>query len=197
MPDEGATLDAAVKLVVTGQVTLSPDGRTATILFPDGRAPWQLSNGTCPCEADGWCVHLLARALLRKTSGLMAAPPLPDALEPSAAPADPQTASIPPQFLVQIHGKLYILYAGLLALAHERGVLSLQAELVSVTADLAIAKATARFKDGSVWTEAADASPGNVNKGVRLHFARCALTRAKARCLRDALNISLVAAEEL
>ena len=40
-------------------------------------------------------------------------------------------------------------------------------------------------------------TPENVGSKVRPHFARLALTRAKARCLRDALNISLCAVEEL
>ena len=39
--------------------------------------------------------------------------------------------------------------------------------------------------------------PGNVTKGISLHFRRVALTRAKARCLRDALGISECSVEEL
>lgn len=106
-------------------------------------------------------------------------------------------ATIPEQYLVDIKGKPHILFAGLLALAHERGLLTLTADFISVTADLALAKATATFGDGRSFTEAADATPGNVGPQVKPHFARMALTRAKARCLRDALNISAVAAEEM
>jgi hypothetical protein len=106
-------------------------------------------------------------------------------------------ATIPTEFVTTIHGKEFVQFAGLLAMAHAQGLVSLKAELVSVTSELAIARATATFADGRTFEEAADASPDNVNAQVKKHFARCALTRAKSRALRDALNISMVALEEL
>ena len=112
-------------------------------------------------------------------------------------PAQARPVTIPREFLTTIHGKEYVTFTGLLAMVHAQGLMSLSAELVSVTPDLALAKATATFADGRLFTEAADATPDNVNAGVKKHFARCALTRAKARCLRDALNISTCAVEEL
>jgi len=42
-----------------------------------------------------------------------------------------------------------------------------------------------------------DATPTNTNRKVAPHFRRVALTRAKARVLRDALGVDLVAVEEL
>jgi hypothetical protein len=84
-----------------------------------------------------------------------------------------------------------------LALAHERGLVSLTAHLISVTPELALAEATATFAGGKTFQECADATPTNVNPRIKAHFPRMALTRAKARTLRDALNISLVAVEEL
>ena len=59
------------------------------------------------------------------------------------------------------------------------------------------AQATASFQDGRRFVESGDATPENVHFGVRPHFARLALTRAKARALRDALNIGICAVEEL
>ena len=100
-------------------------------------------------------------------------------------------------WLTHIHGKAFIRYEGLLALAHDQGLLELGATFVSVTGDLALAWAWARFTDGRTFWEAGDATPGNVHPQVRSHFARVALTRAKARTLRDALNIGMVAVEEL
>jgi hypothetical protein len=82
-------------------------------------------------------------------------------------------------------------------MAHEKGLCELGAEFVSVTAELALACAWATFKEGRKFRESGDATPTNVNAGVKAHYARVALTRAKARCLRDALNIGMVAVEEM
>ena len=49
----------------------------------------------------------------------------------------------------------------------------------------------------STETKGGDASPDNVGDKVRPHFARMVLTRAKARVLRDALNIGMCSVEEL
>jgi hypothetical protein len=105
--------------------------------------------------------------------------------------------TIPPQYIQVIHGKPFVRYAGLLAMAHTRGLQRLEATFISVTEALALAQATATFADGRCFTESSDATPENVHFGVRPHFARLALTRAKARALRDALNISMCAVEEL
>jgi len=101
------------------------------------------------------------------------------------------------KWIKKIHGKEYIQYAGLLAMAHEQGLQELATEFISVTPELAIAVAHAFFADGRKFWDAGDATPTNVHQHVRDHFPRVALTRAKARCLRDALNIGMVAVEEL
>jgi hypothetical protein len=104
---------------------------------------------------------------------------------------------IPAQYLQLIDGKPFVKYAGLLALAHAQGLQQLAARFTQVSDTLAVAHATATFTDGRRFTESGDATPENVGPRVRPHFARLALTRAKARCLRDALNIGLCAVEEL
>jgi hypothetical protein len=106
-------------------------------------------------------------------------------------------APIPDEYYTNIHGNKYVRYAGLLALAHDRGLIELKAEFVSVTADLALAAAYAVFQDGRKFWDAGDATPANVKDTVKAHFPRMALTRAKARCLRDALNITDPSAEEM
>jgi hypothetical protein len=100
-------------------------------------------------------------------------------------------------FLYACYGNPFVLYAGLLAMAHERGLVSLSAKFISVTPELALAEATAVFQDGRTFSEAADATPQNVTAQVRPHFARMALVRSKARALRDALNIGIATLEEL
>ncbi len=82
-------------------------------------------------------------------------------------------------------------------MAHERGLVNLSAHFISVNNDIALASASATFTDGKIFTESADSTPSNVNPKVKQHFPRMALTRAKARALRDALNISMCSIEEI
>ena len=100
-------------------------------------------------------------------------------------------------YVVHIKGKAFIQYGGLLTLAQSRGLVSLKVDFISVTSELALARAEAVFADGRTYAECADATPGNVGAQVRPHFPRLALTRAKARTLRDALGVTMVALEEL
>jgi hypothetical protein len=138
------------------------------------------------------CKHRIARGLYVRAVQLY------HELESAQATLDvPPKPAMPAEFLVQIQGKPFVTFQGLLHLAHQQGLLSLTARFISVTADLALAEATAMFHDGRTFTEAADATPTNVNSRIKPHFARMALTRAKARALRDALNLAYVCAEEL
>src|SRR5262245_47626551 len=153
------------------------------------------ANGTVmKCSCKGYltqkaCTHLAAlRQYLQQTEGGMEPEETGDRV--------PGTPDIT-RWITTIHGKEFIQYAGLLALAHERGLHELAAEFISVTPDLALAAAHAYFKDGRKFWDAGDATPGNVHQQVRAHFPRVALTRAKARLLRDALNIGMVSVEEL
>ena len=109
----------------------------------------------------------------------------------------PHETALPAQYLQMIDGKPFVKYAGLLTMAHAQGLQQLAAWFTGVSDTLAVAQATATFRDGRRFTESGEATPENVGRQVRPHFARLALTRAKARCLRDALNIALCAVEEL
>lgn len=108
------------------------------------------------------------------------------------------------EFLIQRNGKIFVLYAGLLDLAHERGLRDLRVELVqspsASNSFVAIAKAIATVKFGdtfAIFEEIGDASAANTSKTIAPHIIRMAATRAKARALRDALNIGVTALEEL
>lgn len=194
-------LSRGMALVLDGKVWFEEDGETCQVESRDeGR--WYSVNGQCDCQAfarapEHLCKHRAARGIYLRTAEMLAhgtflAP------EEQQGEAIPKGLQIPPQFIQQVHGKNYIRYAGLLHLAHERGLVSLEASLISATLDLALATATATFSDGRVFTEAADATPTNVGAQIKPHFIRMALTRAKARVLRDALNLGdMCAVEEI
>jgi predicted amidohydrolase YtcJ len=62
--------------------------------------------------------------------------------------------------------------------------------------DVAIVKAVIRTEEGK-FGGIGDASPQNVNRAIAPHLIRMAETRAKARALRDAINVGVTAFEEL
>ena len=111
--------------------------------------------------------------------------------------ADPARMSIPAEYVMQIKGKRHVLYAGLVIMAQRSGLASLAADWTYNDAELSLAHAVATFSDGRRYEDSGDASPANVNKGIATHIRRVALTRAKARCLRDALGIQECSVEEM
>ncbi|MGH2354642.1 MAG: hypothetical protein ACRDI2_18275 [Chloroflexota bacterium] len=104
------------------------------------------------------------------------------------------------EFIVERDGRNFVLYTGLLDLAHERGLKGITTTLVQVPNEvngmLAICHATVETEQGT-FTGLGDASPSNVNRLMAPHLIRMAETRAKARALRDAVNVGVTALEEL
>lgn len=98
-------------------------------------------------------------------------------------------------------GKDFVLYAGLLDLVHDLEIASLVVSPVQLpdndNGQTAIMAATLTLKDGRVFTDVGDANPQNTGKLIAPHLIRMASTRAKARVMRDALNIGVAALEEL
>jgi hypothetical protein len=111
--------------------------------------------------------------------------------------AEPVRVTIPAEYVMQIKGNRHVLYAGLVIGAQRSGLVSLAADWTYNDAELSLAHAVATFADGRRYEDSGDASPSNVSKGIAGHFRRVALTRAKARCLRDALGISECSVEEM
>jgi hypothetical protein len=109
-----------------------------------------------------------------------------------------------PQYVIQREGKSYALYAGLLDLAHERGLLSIETVLVQLPTEangnVAVVQATVRLSDAQgvlrTFQGIGDAAPGNVNRMMAPHLLRLAETRAKARALRDAVNVGEALADD-
>ncbi|MDQ3943267.1 MAG: hypothetical protein M3254_09210 [Actinomycetota bacterium] len=105
------------------------------------------------------------------------------------------------EFLITRQGKQYVLFAGLLDEAHNRGLSSIDTELVQVPTEengqVAVVKARVEMEDGRTFSGIGDASPDNVGRNIVPHIIRMAETRAKARALRDAVNVGATALEEL
>lgn len=105
------------------------------------------------------------------------------------------------EFIIDRSGKQFVLYTGLVDAAHAEGIKSIDTELLQKPApdngEVAIVKAVVEMEDGRRFSGIGDASPRNVSKNIAPHTIRMAETRAKARALRDALNVSAAALEEL
>ena len=104
------------------------------------------------------------------------------------------------EYMIERGGRRFVLYAGLLEEAHARGLRSIETELLQVpgteNGEVAIARALVRTEEGK-FSGIGDASPGNVSRAIVPHLIRMAETRAKARALRDAINVGVTAFEEL
>jgi hypothetical protein len=216
VPELHERLSCAVALVTNGSVleTDTPGTWSVDSASTPGKT-YRINGHGCSCEDAFYrapqhrCKHVLAVLLARKTLKLMQEPPpqvvsetdtvnsvyTPAPVEPEP-PAEP-VHGIDPRFVVVIQGKPFVRFAGLLQLAHERGLVSLTSDWTFNDADLSLAHAVAIFSDGRRFEESGDATPANTNKKVAPHFRRCALTRASARALRLALGIEAVAVEEL
>jgi len=105
------------------------------------------------------------------------------------------------RFLMNIKGKDFVLYAGLLDMAHQKGLRKILIDAVQFPTKEngmeAICKATVESKIGEEFVEWGDANPKNVNKMIASHILRMAATRSKARALRDLTNIGMTCLEEL
>ena len=104
------------------------------------------------------------------------------------------------EFMVERNGRTFVLYAGLLDEAHRQGLKSITTQLIQVPGPdngyTAICQAVVETSKG-VFSGIGDASPENVPPQMRMHLIRMAETRAKARALRDAVNVGVAALEEL
>ena len=117
---------------------------------------------------------------------------------------------VDPRFVQLRQGRPFVSYAGLLDLLHQRskGFFSIDTLVVQLPTEengrTAVCTARVRVFDDQnldvVTLETSgigDADPGNCTPAMRGHLLRLAETRAKARALRDAVNVGMAALEEL
>ena len=114
---------------------------------------------------------------------------------------DKNTPKLKDGFLKNIKGKDFVLYAGVLDLATQKGLLKLEVELLQFptkeNGNEAICRAVAEDKSGAVFSDIGDSNPNNCTPMIAKHLIRMASTRAKGRCLRDMCNIGIACLEEL
>lgn len=110
------------------------------------------------------------------------------------------TGQVKRDFLVERQGRQFVLYAGLLDLAHQEGLRAIRTKLIQVptpeNGQTAICSAEVETERGA-FAGIGDAAPENVSRMMLPHLIRMAETRAKARALRDAVNVGTVAVEEM
>jgi hypothetical protein len=109
--------------------------------------------------------------------------------------------AISKEFVVNLKGKEYPLFAGVLDAAHKAGLRSLTTDLIQIPSPenghMAIVKARAEFEDGRVFEDLGDCSPASTSPMLVAASIRLASTRAKGRVLRDAVNVGQTLLEEL
>lgn len=112
-----------------------------------------------------------------------------------------QAPKLDERFIKNLKEKDFVLYSGLLDLAHQKGLTGITVEAIQLPTKEngleAICKATTKASNGDTFVDWGDASPKNVNSTIANHILRMASTRAKARTLRDYTNIGMTCLEEL
>jgi hypothetical protein len=100
--------------------------------------------------------------------------------------------------IIKLQGREYVTYRGLLFVAHQSGLESVDVKLINWDAEskMAIVAATVKGERGS-FSDIGDASPQNVNRMIASATIRMASTRAQARALRSYLGVGFTSLEEL
>ena len=105
------------------------------------------------------------------------------------------------RFIMQIEGKDFVKFAGLLDLGHQIGISKIEVEPLQLptkeNGDFAICKATVVSKAGDTFIDIGDANPNNCNARIAKHLLRLASTRSISRSLRAFTNIGMTCLEEL
>ena len=162
-------------------VTVSDDGDTCTC------GDWSKNIKRDP---DFKCKHILAvyqAVPKREVEG--------------ATFLEKQVPKLDERWITKIEGKEFVKYPGLLDLGHQKGISSIEVDILQMptkeNGNFAVCRATVMSKIGETFTDIGDANPGNCSSKVVKHLLRMASTRSIARALRSYVNVGLTALEEL
>lgn len=107
---------------------------------------------------------------------------------------------LPGKFVKKIQGKDFVLFEGLLEMAHAAGLKRVETQLLQAPHKdndmLAIVRAVIET-DSGVFSALGDASPESAERPMQPHLVRLADTRAIARAMRIAVNVGMTAVEEI
>jgi hypothetical protein len=116
-------------------------------------------------------------------------------------PKEKTKQTLDEKFIVNLHGKYFCVYEGILNAAHEKKLKRLEVQILQYPSEEnnheAICQATAETAQGEIFSDIGDANPKNVNSKIVPHLIRMSSTRAKSRVLRDMTNIGIATVEEL
>ena len=109
------------------------------------------------------------------------------------------------EFIVNLKGKQFPTYPGVLKAAMKAGLVELSSKVVQFPSaengHTAVVEAMAVFSgpDGRdrIFSEVGDCDGSNCTPHIAPHKIRMASTRARGRCLRDALGLGIALAEEM
>ena len=172
--EDGQFFVESEKARVLYRVVLGDDGNTCTC--------GDFSTGIRR-DKNHQCKHILAviNAIPRKTVE-------------DAQFCEKPVPKLDDRFMTNIKGKDFVLYAGVLDLATQKGLLKLEVELLQYPSkengNEAICRAVAVGKSGQVFSDIGDANPSNCHSMIAKHLIRMASTRAKGRALPKDANIN-------
>jgi|TARA_Y100000310_G_scaffold326056_1_gene390434 hypothetical protein len=106
--------------------------------------------------------------------------------------------SIPDAYILRLQGRPYVTHKGLVAMAHQHGIVEVTTEIVSWEPESrsAVVRASTVGERGR-YTGMGDACPQNVSKQLASACLRMAETRAINRALRLYLGIGICSVDEL
>src|SRR5205823_9717129 len=133
IPSLNGRVERAVQIILNGDLSIAPDGQGTILSQSSGNGAYAVGKGdTCSCKdhpkaPKHLCKHVLAyhiftraTALAKQRLEIQTESPHPESVSPESPVAAPATLNIPQEFIVEIHGKQFVTFSGLLTLAHER-----------------------------------------------------------------------------